>query len=140
MEKKINSFLRRWLGFPRSLSSTALYGTSNTLELPFRGLIEEFMVSRTREAYQYKYSEDPKVAGAGIEIKTGRKWSAAKELEIAEGRLRVRTIVGNVAVGRTGLGFTPSTRIEKATRREKQQLLQSEVRAGIEENRIAKMD
>ncbi|TWW59866.1 hypothetical protein D4764_06G0013960 [Takifugu flavidus] len=31
-ERKLSSFLRRWLGLPRSLNSAALYGTSNTLQ------------------------------------------------------------------------------------------------------------
>ncbi|KAI2663059.1 hypothetical protein H4Q32_002088 [Labeo rohita] len=44
MERKISSYLRRWLGLPRSLSSAALYGSSNILQLPFSGLTEEFMV------------------------------------------------------------------------------------------------
>ncbi|TWW71597.1 hypothetical protein D4764_16G0000940 [Takifugu flavidus] len=39
-ERKISSFLRRWLGLPRSLNSDALYGTINTLQLPFSGLTE----------------------------------------------------------------------------------------------------
>ena len=41
MERKINTYLRRWLGVPRSLSSAVLYGTSNALQLPFKGLVEE---------------------------------------------------------------------------------------------------
>ena len=28
IEKKINSYLRRWLGLPQSLSSIALYGST----------------------------------------------------------------------------------------------------------------
>lgn len=50
LEKKISSYLRRWLGVPRSMSSAALYGSTNTLQLPFSGLSEEFVVTRTREA------------------------------------------------------------------------------------------
>ncbi|KAL6469714.1 hypothetical protein MHYP_G00208330 [Metynnis hypsauchen] len=67
MERKISSYLRRWLGLPRSLSSAALYGSSNILQLPFSGLTEEFMVTRTREALQYRESRDEKVASAGVQ-------------------------------------------------------------------------
>ena len=90
MERKISSYLRRWLGLPRSLSSAALYGRSNTLQLPFSGLTEEFMVTRTREALQYRESRDDKVASAGIQVRTGRKWRADEALEVAESRLRGR--------------------------------------------------
>ena len=44
MERKINSYRRRWLGLPGSLSIAALYGTSTTLPLPFKGSMEEFIV------------------------------------------------------------------------------------------------
>ena len=73
MERKVNNYLRRWLGFPRSLSSAALYGSSNALQRPFKGLMEEFVVSRTREVMLYRDSKDPKVVTAGIEVRTGRE-------------------------------------------------------------------
>ncbi|TWW80087.1 hypothetical protein D4764_10G0011170 [Takifugu flavidus] len=71
-ERKISSFLRRWLGLPRSLNSAALYGTSNSLQLPFSGLTEEFKVARTREALQYRDSRDynPKSAMPGAKRET----------------------------------------------------------------------
>lgn len=49
MERKVSSYLRRWLGLPRSLSTTALYGANNTLQLPFSSITEEFMVSRVSD-------------------------------------------------------------------------------------------
>lgn len=49
MERKVSSYLHRWLGLPRSLSTTALYGTNNTLQLPFSSITEEFMVSRVSD-------------------------------------------------------------------------------------------
>eukprot|EP00066_Takifugu_rubripes_P027132 XP_011616398.1 PREDICTED: uncharacterized protein LOC105418502 [Takifugu rubripes] len=112
LERKISSFLRRWLGLPRSLNSAALYGTSNTLQLPFSGLTEEFKVARTREALQYRDSRDCKVSSAGIEVKTGRKWKVEKAVEVAESRLRQKALVGAVATGRTGLGYFPNTQAD----------------------------
>lgn len=38
VERNISSYLRRWLGLPQSLSNSALYGTSNILQLPFSSL------------------------------------------------------------------------------------------------------
>ena len=54
---------------------------------------------RTREAILYRDSRDLKVSGAGIEIRTGRKWSAARELKVAEKRLQQKAMVGTVASG-----------------------------------------
>ena len=56
MGRKISGYLRRWLGMPKSLNSAALYGTTNVIQLPFRGLKEEFVVTRTREAFLYRDS------------------------------------------------------------------------------------
>ncbi len=99
LERKISSYLRRWMGFPRSLCSAALYGKTNKLQLPFSSLDEEFRVSRTREALLYWDSKDSKVASAGIVVRTGRKWRAQHGLEAAESRLRHRALVGTVATG-----------------------------------------
>ena len=118
MEKKINSSLRKWLGLPRSLSNAALYGTSNALQLPFKGLMGDFLVSRTTESMLYWDSKDSKVAAAGIEVRTGRKWSAKKELGNTEERLRQKALVGTVAIDRAGQGYFPSTQIHKAKRKQ----------------------
>ena len=139
MERIISGYLRRWLGLPKSLSSAALYGTTNVILLPFRGLKEEFVVTRIREAILYKDSRDLKVSGAGIEIRTGRNWSAARELKVAEERLLQKAMVGTVDSGTRGLEYYPSTRIDNARGKERRTLLQKEVREGIEETRLAKM-
>ena len=123
IERKINNYLRRWLGFPRSLSSAALYGSSNALQLPFKGLMEEFVVSRTREVMLYRDSKDPKVATAGIEVRTGKKWCAKKELGNAEERLRLKALVGTVAIGRAGVGYFPSIQIHKAKGKQRRNLI-----------------
>ncbi|TWW57386.1 hypothetical protein D4764_07G0001050 [Takifugu flavidus] len=137
-ERKISSFLRRWLGLPCSLNSAVLYRTSNTLQLPFSGLTEEFKVARTREALQYRDSRDCKVSSAGIEVKTGRKWKAEKAVEVAESRLRQKALCGAVATGRTGLGYFPKTKVSHAWGKERNHLLQEEGQAGVEEERVGR--
>ena len=60
LERRVCSHLHRWLGLLRSLSSLALYGNTNKLQLPFKSLEEEFKVTRAREVVQYRDSSDPK--------------------------------------------------------------------------------
>ena len=136
LERSTSSFLQR---LPRNLNSAALYGSSNTIQLPLRGMVEELMVSRTTETYQYRNSRNPKVLGTGIEVKTIRRWKAAKELAIAEGNLRIKAIVDSVAQERAGLGLIPSNITRKITVKEHQHLIQDEVRAEMEEKRMTKM-
>ncbi len=56
-----------------------------------------------------------------------------------EARQRHGVLVGNVAVGRAGLGSFSKPRYDKASGREKRQLVQNEVRAEVEEDRLTKM-
>ena len=139
MERNISGFLRRWLGLPKSLSSAALYGTTNAVQLPFSGLKEEFIVTRTREAMLYNESNDPKVVAARVEIRTGRKWKATKELQVAEERLKQKAMVGVVAKGTAGLGYFPTTQVSQAKGKDRRRLIQEEVRKGVEEDRLCKM-
>ena len=74
---------------------------------------------------------DPKVAAAGIQIRSGRKWSAKRELQVAEERLRHKDILGSIAKGRAGLGFFPSTHTISTKGKERCHLILEEVREGV---------
>lgn len=136
LERKIHSYLRRWLGLPRSLTSAALYSRSTKLLLPFSSLEEEFRVSRTREALVYRDSSDTRVAAAGIVVRTGRKFKAQEWLERAESDTKPWWAV---AVRRAGLGAIPQPRYKGAQGKERRDLVLEEVRAGVEEVRTSKM-
>ncbi|KAI2661122.1 Spore protein YkvP [Labeo rohita] len=128
-EQKVSSYLRRWLGLPRSLSNIALYGKTNKLRLPFGSVREEFIVARAREHLMYSGSRDAKVSGAGIVVRTGRKWRAAEAVQQAETRLKHKAILGSVTQGRAGLGSLTATRYDLASGRERQRLVQEEEQA-----------
>ena len=124
---------------PKCLSSAALYGESNALQIPFKSIVEEYKVAKVRTSIQFMFSKDPRVTRAGVEVYTGKKWKAAKEVKIAEERLREKEILGAVATGRAGLGFFPTVRIDKALGRERHKLLQSEIHRSEEEKRVEKI-
>ncbi len=138
LERKVSSHLRKWLGLPKSLSSIALYGHRNKLQLPLKSLEEEFKVTRAREVLQYRDSSDPKVAKAGIEVRTGRKWKAEGAVRQAEARLDHNRLVGVVARGRTGLGSFTTPHIDTIKGKERRCLVQEEVRAVVEEERTCR--
>ncbi|RXN12199.1 reverse transcriptase [Labeo rohita] len=137
-EQKVSSYLRRWLGLPRSLSNIALYGKTNKLRLPFGSVREEFIVARAREYLMYSGSRDAKVSGAGIVVRTGRKWRTAEAVQQAETRLKHKAILGSVAQGRAGLGSLTATRYNLASGRERQRLVEEEVRTSVEEERTSR--
>ena len=61
-----------------------------------------------------------------------------RELQVAEERLRHKDILGSIAKGRAGLEVFPSTHINSAKGKERRQLIQGEVREGVE-GRYCKM-
>ncbi len=137
-EQKVSSYLCRWLGLPRSPRNIGLYGNTNKLRLPFSSVREEFIVTRAREHLQYSGSRDAKVSGAGIVVRTGRKWKAAEAVQQAETRLKHKAILGTVAQGRAGLGSLRATRYDSASGKERQRLVQEEVWASVEEERTSR--
>lgn len=88
------------------------------------------MVTR---ALQYRESKDRKVSQAGIKVRTGRKWRAQEAVDQAESRLRHRELVGTEATGSAGLGTIPTSQYNKLEGKERRDLVQREVRAGVEE-------
>lgn len=67
LERKITTRIRRWLRLPKSLISAALLGNINALKLPRCSITEVFLVSRTRNAHQFRESKDMKLKGATLE-------------------------------------------------------------------------
>ncbi|RXN23864.1 reverse transcriptase [Labeo rohita] len=102
------------------------------------GNMEEFIVARAREHLMYSGSRDAKVSGAGIVVRTGRKWRAAEAVQQAETRLKHKAILGSVTQGRAGLGSLTANRYDLASGRERQRLVQEEVRASVEEERSSR--
>ena len=138
MERKINSFLRRWLGVPGSFSSIGLYSTGSKLQLPLKSVTEEYKVTKAHMVMMLKDSKDEKISQAGIETRSGRKWDVNKAVEEAESRLRHSDIVGTTTRGRLGLGCVTRTRWHNATREERRELVQDEVRHAEEQHRMTK--
>jgi len=86
-EQVVSKRIRRRLGLPPSFSSKGLYGKSTKLQIPLTSLVEEYKVAKTRLYLTLRDSEDEKVSKAGIEVRTGRKWSVTKAVEQAESSL-----------------------------------------------------
>jgi len=77
------------------------------------------LTSHSREALQYRDSNDPKVSTAGIKIHTGRKWSATRERETAEARLWHKAIMGAVATRGSSFGSFPLPQYNNAQGKER---------------------
>ena len=138
MERKISGHLRRWLGIPPSFTSVGLYSRSAELQLPLSSIAEEFKVAKCRLVMTLRDSKDSRISEAGVQTRTGRKWSANKEVRQAEDMLAIRDIIGNTCIGRQGLGLSKFNQWSSATGKERRDMVLSEVRKVEEDNRRAK--
>lgn len=73
MERKINKYLRKWLGIPPSFTAVGLYIRSGQLQLPLSSVVEEYKVAKCRVVMTYTDSQDEQVRHAGVITRSGRK-------------------------------------------------------------------
>ncbi|KAL0148227.1 hypothetical protein M9458_056459 [Cirrhinus mrigala] len=135
VERKINKYLRRWLGIPPSFTSVGLYIRSGQLQLPLSSVVEEFKVAKCRVIMTYRDSQDEQVRQAGILTRSGRKWAADSSVAQAESMLKLRDIRGTPCTGRQGLGTSHIQQWGKAGSKDRRATIQEEVRNLEEEGR-----
>ena len=137
LERLVNSYVRKWLGLPRCISSIGLYG-KGMLHLPTSSLAEEYKCAKVRLEMMLLDSSDPFVAQAAPILATGRKWTPVAATEQAKAALRHRDIVGRVQEDRSGLGLGASTPAwSKANPSQRRKLVVQEVRREEEAGRRA---
>ena len=138
MERKVSSYLRKWLGVPRSLTSGALYCSTSKLTLPTTALTEEYKVAKARIYLMMRDSKDPVVKQAKPEVSSGRKWKVAEAVEQAESRLRLKEIVGATQQDRRGLGWKETRWWSKRSEEGRREMVTAELRQMAEEERQVK--
>ena len=128
LEQLTSKYLRRWLGMPPSFTSIGLYGRCCKLQLPLSSVLEEYKAAKARLLLTLRDSKDDKIRNAGIEVRTGRKWSVSQAVSEAESALRHKDIVGTTNIGREGLGTRTSQRWKDSSPAERRQMVQEEIR------------
>ncbi|VDI39736.1 Hypothetical predicted protein [Mytilus galloprovincialis] len=91
-----------------------LYSRSSQLQLPLTSTLEECKVLKSRRVMTLRDSKDSKISKAGIQTRTGRKWSARTAVDQAGSILHHKDIVGNTCTGRQGYGMTHFQQWSKA--------------------------
>lgn len=80
MDGKVKSFIRKWLGLPRCLSETGLFG-KNTLHLPLQSINLGYKQEKIRLVLELRESTDQSVRNANAKVPTGWKWKAQAEVD-----------------------------------------------------------
>ena len=58
VETKCRAYTRKWLGLPKCLNSSALYGKGLPLELPITLIVEEYKAGKVRTMMMLRLSKD----------------------------------------------------------------------------------
>ena len=104
VEKKVNVFLRKWLGVNQSISNVALFCKDSPCPLPISSLCTDFMKRKVGSLIQLQESSDPQVSRNVPTLNTGRKWKPENALKLAENDVRVSNMIGTTPTGKSGLG------------------------------------
>ncbi|KAK2857716.1 hypothetical protein Q7C36_005635 [Tachysurus vachellii] len=120
----VSSYVRKWLGLPRCLSSIGFYG-KGMLHLPISSLVEEYKCAKVRLEMMLLDLSDP-------------FWIPLAATEQAMAALRHKDIVGRVQEGRSSLGLGASTPVwSKASPSQRRKMVVQEVCREEEARRCA---
>ena len=139
IEQRCNVFIRKWLGLPRMITTSALYGLKGPLSLPIPSIVEEYKVAKVRTVMMLKESRDDAIKANPPVVKTGRKWQAELETEDAIEALKQRDVVGAVQTGREGLGVHPFTPFCRCNGKERREAVINQVRRSCSDERYVKL-
>ena len=139
MQIQITGHLKRWLGFPQSLSTACMYTRSGRLQLPYSQLSEEVKAAKARVYTTFEESEDPCVRGAKLTVDGGRKADTPGRVKEAKFRLRMKEIVGIPNKGKEGLGMNHRKYYGSSTKKERRGMVVDMVREAEEDKRRVKM-
>ena len=85
-----------------------LYEKCSPCPLPFTSISSIFKTSKARGYLQLRDSADPHVSSAGIDLRTGWKWSVLQEVDNAEQNINHLKLLGHTQFNKAGLGTVPS--------------------------------
>ena len=139
MQVQITGRLKKWLGFPQSLSTACMYTRSGRLQLPYSQLSEEVKAAKARVYTTFEESDDPCVRGANLTVDGGRKADTPGSVNEAKFRLRMKEIVGIPNKGKEGLGMNPRKYYGSSTKKERRGMVVDMVREAEEDKRRVKM-
>ena len=135
IEKKCRAYTRKWLGLPKCLNNSALYGKGIPLELPITSIVEEYKAGKVRTVMMLRYSRDQTIRDDPPEVRTGKRWQAEVEVDRTEEALRHRDIMGAVQTGRKGFGLLDFKPYGMSSDKEKRDAVVAEVRRQEQEKR-----
>ena len=103
LEKKISTYIRKWLGLHSSTTNISLYSSCSPSPLPVKKPTAVLKSSKLSGYLLFRDSQDPLIASSFPKLKSGQL-DAKSSAKTSEAELTYRKIHGPVQVGRSGLG------------------------------------
>ena len=128
IERRCNVYIRKWLGLPRTINSSALYRQKGALQLPLTSVVEIYKAGKIRTVMMLRESRDPKINDNPPEVKTARKWKAEDVADEIISTLEHGDIIGPAQTGRLGLGSGDFRPFKKMSQRERRTAATGQVR------------
>ena len=105
-------YLKKWLGFTKSITVSALYRKRDLFGLSLKRLSDVFKTLQVSKGYAMKTSDDAKVREVfnhrQERQENSSRWNYTTELTARERDLYFKELVGTISTGRMGLGCKPS--------------------------------
>ena len=128
IEKKCNSYIRKWLGLPRTTNTSALYRKKGALQLPFTSIEEIFKAGKVRTVMMLRESRDKEISNNPPDVKSARKWKAEEATNEIISALEHKDIVGSIQTDRAGLGLGNFRPFNKMSHRDRRKSATAQVR------------
>ena len=120
IERICNTYIRKWLGLPRTTNTSSLYRQRGALQLPLTSIVEIYKAGKVRTVMMLRESRDQRISTDPPDVRTARKWQAESATSDIISSLEHRDIVGSTQTGRAGLGngdFRPFRQMPQRDRR-----------------------
>ena len=76
IERTCNTYIRKWLGLPRTINTSSLYKWDGALQLPLTSIVEIYKAGKVRTVMMLRESIDQEISGKPPDVRTARKWKA----------------------------------------------------------------
>ena len=91
-EQTTNKFQMSWLGAGHTLSRLCLLSSDSGVDLPIDSLLDTWKVEKCRLQHSYNTTPDTFVRSIEPKVRSGRVWSAEKDLRSAKRDLECEAV------------------------------------------------
>ena len=96
----MNTYIRKWLGLPRTINTSSLYRRKGALQLPLMSIVDMYKAGKVRTAMMLMEWRGQETSGKPPDVRTARKLKAEAATDEIISSLEHDGIVGPVQPGR----------------------------------------